>query len=84
MKFQLYRYKLGRYFLNSKAKEFSEAIAIGLNSPRKLRGHALITLAHKGPSINYVVSRGREVQKFPILLSKKTTKRGGGGKKLLF
>ena len=37
----------------------------------------------KGPSINYVVSRGEGGgQKLPILLSKKTTKRGGGGQKL--
>ena len=36
----------------------------------------------KGPSINYVVSRGEGGQKLPILLSKKTAKRGGGGQKL--
>ena len=36
---------------------------------------------NKGPSINYVESGGRG-QKFQILLSKKTTKRGGGGQKL--
>ena len=37
----------------------------------------------KGPSINYVVSRGEGGgQKLPILLSKKTTKRGGRGSKI--
>ena len=37
-----------------------------------------IKMAPKGPSINYVVSRGEGGggQKLPILLSKKTTKRG--------
>ena len=40
-------------------------------------------MRHMGPSINYVVSRGEGGgQKLPILLSKKTTKRGGGGQKL--
>ena len=34
----------------------------------------------KGPSINYVVSRGERGPKLPILLSKKTTKRGEGTK----
>ena len=41
----------------------------------------------KGPSINYVVSRGEGGggggQILPILLSKKTTRRRGGGQKLL-
>ena len=34
----------------------------------------------KGPSINYVVSGRGGGQKLPILLSKKTTKRGRGSK----
>ena len=39
--------------------------------------------SNKGPSINYVISRGEGGgQKMPILLSKKTTKRGVGGQKL--
>ena len=37
---------------------------------------------NKGPSINFVISRGEVGQKLTISLSKKTTKRGGGvGKK---
>ena len=37
---------------------------------------------HMGLSINYVVSGGEGGgRKLPILLSKKTTKRGGGGQK---
>ena len=41
----------------------------------------IILSFHKGPSINYVVSRGEGGgQKLPILLSKKTAKRGEGDK----
>ena len=40
-----------------------------------------VIAAGKGPFINYVVSRGEGGgQKLPILLSKKTTKRGRGSK----
>ena len=41
---------------------------------------SLMRVHDKGPSINYGNSRGRGGQKLPILLIKKTTKRGEGVK----
>ena len=48
-------------------------------SPDRLNATLLVfkIISSRGPSINYVVSRGEGGgQKLPILLSKKTTKRG--------
>ena len=56
------------------------AVKIG-NESTFARAHGIKILS-KGPSINYVVSRGEGGgQKLPILLGKKTTKRWGGGQK---
>ena len=72
-----------KHFLNNLYLVFSVGNFQGLNFRFHVQNlRATLTNYHKGPSINYLVSGARGGSKFPILLSKKTTKSDGGGQKL--
>ena len=62
--------------------EFQKVWEIPLPSLRIVASCQNVWKQGKRPSMNYVVSRGEGGQKLPILLSKKTTKRGGGGSEI--